>query len=293
MKLTNKFNLPAEVVQAVTASRYTPGGDISVTSLLLPPRIRVLRKRHWNEIEEDVSDRLWSLYGQIVHGLLERTDDWQAFHEERMAVQVNGWTLTGQADLYKRKADGQHVLRDYKFVSVSSYAAGVRHEWVAQVNIYSWIWRKNGFPVDLAQLVLLFRDWRKREFERSQNSYPPPVQIVDVPLWDEDFTCQFVRTLINQHKIAEKLSDSELPLCTPEDRWERGKGWAVMREGRKKAIRLCPTEDEALQAAAKLGADHYVVERPGEQVRCLYFCNVKPFCDFGANLEAQRDDGLG
>ncbi|MEM4359701.1 MAG: PD-(D/E)XK nuclease family protein [Candidatus Bilamarchaeaceae archaeon] len=292
MRLTNRFDIPSEVVEAILCDSYSHRGDISVTSLLLPPRIRVLRKRHWDDIEEDVADRLWSLYGRIIHGLLERTNDWQAFHEERLSVEVNGWTLTGQADLYKRKSTGEHVLRDYKFVSVYT-ANEPRTEWVSQVNIYAWMWRQTGFPVDRAQLVLLFRDWRRREFERSQNGYPPPVKIIDVPLWDDDFTADYVKWLVNHHQIAETLSDEKLPLCTPEDRWERGKGWAVMREGRKKAIRLCPTEDEALQAAAKLGADHYVVERPGEQVRCLYFCNVKPFCDFGANLEAQRDDGLG
>lgn len=69
--LTNKLNLPLAVVQAVTNDPYTRGdSDISVTQLISPPYQRRLRQTV--EPVEDVAERLFSLYGQLAHGLLER-----------------------------------------------------------------------------------------------------------------------------------------------------------------------------------------------------------------------------
>jgi len=64
MKLTNKFNLPDPIVNAVQNQGYTPGSsDITVTQLIQPPLIRQLNKKHWDDIEEDASDRVWALFG--------------------------------------------------------------------------------------------------------------------------------------------------------------------------------------------------------------------------------------
>ncbi|MBW2036400.1 MAG: PD-(D/E)XK nuclease family protein [Deltaproteobacteria bacterium] len=284
MKYTNKYGIPQEVVDAILNDRYSHEGDISVTSLLLPPRIRVLRKRHWAEIEEDVSDRLYALYGQVIHGVLERSDDFEAFHEERLYIEVNGWKLTGQTDLYKRKSTGEHILRDYKFTSVFT-ANKEKPEWKLQANIYAWMWRQHGFNVDKAQIVLLFRDWRKREFERSNGSYPPPVLLVDVPLLPDEEVQKIVENLVELHQIAEGLPDELLPICSPEERWERGGGFAVMKEKRKTALRVFDTEEEAkalideLISSGKKGK-FYIEKRQAEPVRCLYFCNVNKFCSY-------------
>ncbi len=53
--------------RALSHDGYTPGAkpfDISVTSLIGPPKIFQLRKRHSEEITEDASDRVWTLLGQ-------------------------------------------------------------------------------------------------------------------------------------------------------------------------------------------------------------------------------------
>ncbi|MEM4168200.1 MAG: PD-(D/E)XK nuclease family protein [Candidatus Caldarchaeum sp.] len=276
MNYTNKFNIPQEIVDAVLHDGYKHEGDISVTSLLLPPRIRVLRKRYRELIEEDISDRLFALYGQVVHGILERSNDYEAFHEERLYVDVSGWKLTGQTDLYKRKSTGEHILRDYKFTSVFT-ADKEKPEWKLQVNIYAWMWREHGFPVDKAQLVLLFRDWRKREFEKTSN-YPPPVMIIDVPLMQDAEVEEIVKKLIEIHKASEELPDELLPQCSPEERWRRGGGFAVIKKGRKTALRVFSSRKEAEEYISNLDNMHYIEEREPEDVRCMYFCNVANFC---------------
>ena len=98
MKLTNKHNLPEAIYNAVKNDPYRKQGHITVTTLINPPRIRALEQRHADELEEDVSDRLWSLLGQAVHVVLERAGADNVLQEERLGTQVNGWTLTGQFD---------------------------------------------------------------------------------------------------------------------------------------------------------------------------------------------------
>ena len=72
MKYTNTNNIPKEIIRAVSNDSYSKGAStISVTGLLQPPRIRVLREEHDNEIVVDVSNEIWKLLGQSVHTILE------------------------------------------------------------------------------------------------------------------------------------------------------------------------------------------------------------------------------
>lgn len=277
MPYTNIYQLPAEVVSAVVRDPYFHDGRISVTSLIGPPRIYQLRKRYAHAIVEDVSDRLFALYGQVVHGILERADDFEAIHEERITIEVNGWTVSGQSDLYKRRSSGEYVLRDYKFTSVYTTNYGIKPEWTAQINCYVHLWRSEGFEVDRAQIVCLYRDWRRMEAERRRD-YPPPVQLFDVPIWSPQESARYIEERVTLHQRAETLPDDELPPCTPEERWERGEAWAVMKKGRKTALRIYDSPIAAEHHAATVpGA--YVEHRPRLPVRCLHFCNVRDFCN--------------
>lgn len=56
--IKNKYRLPVPLVAALENDPYNFDGDISTTSLILPPRIRELRKRHYKEIHEDASDMI-------------------------------------------------------------------------------------------------------------------------------------------------------------------------------------------------------------------------------------------
>ena len=72
MKYTNKLNLPQPLVSAIVNDKYDSGtSDISVTSLLKPYQLRAL-ERHHDKLTEDIADRIWSLLGQVIHGILER-----------------------------------------------------------------------------------------------------------------------------------------------------------------------------------------------------------------------------
>lgn len=277
MHFTNKYGIPQEIVSAIARDPYFHDGRISVTSLIGPPRIHQLQKRHSNEIVQDVSERLFSLYGQIAHGILERADDFEAFHEERLSIHVNGWKVTGATDLYKHRGNGEYLLRDYKFTSVYVSKFDLKPEWVAQVNLYTHLWRHHGFDVHRAQIVAIYRDWRRMEAERRE-SYPPPVQLFDVPLWSPLEAMQFLQARVRIHQEADSVPDDQLPNCTPDEQWRRGEAWAVMKKGRKTAVRVFETPSLAHSLAESVSGS-YVEHRPAEPIRCKHFCQVSDFCN--------------
>ena len=67
MKLTNKFNLPQTFVNVAMRPAYTKGkAHVSATELLNSPRIVQLKKKHDDDIVEDVSlDKLKEIYNNF------------------------------------------------------------------------------------------------------------------------------------------------------------------------------------------------------------------------------------
>ncbi len=100
MKITNKHGLPKAFVDYATADRYSKGNaDISVTSLIDSPRVRLLKDRHSNDLESDAADMIWPLLGTAVHNILEQsTSTGNVVKEERLFMEVQGWTLSGAID---------------------------------------------------------------------------------------------------------------------------------------------------------------------------------------------------
>ena len=107
--LTNKHNIPEVFVRACMVDRHITKGDISTTQLIDAPQIRYL-KAH-NDIEEDVSDRLWMLMGTAMHHVLERSE---------------------VANYYARQLmDAAIVLEDFKDeknVKAAEYLRSLAHE---------------------------------------------------------------------------------------------------------------------------------------------------------------------
>ena len=68
MQFTNKFGLPQGLVDRLADMPRKPEERlIHVTEGVDSPRPRRLKMEHWDNLEEDVSKRLFALYGQIGH----------------------------------------------------------------------------------------------------------------------------------------------------------------------------------------------------------------------------------
>src|SRR5262245_6984769 len=106
MKWTNNWNLPAPLASAIIAEDYHKVGDISVTGLITPVRIRQLEIRYAHEIVEDVADGVWRLIGSIGHKILERADTPNDLKEERLTAEIAGWTVSGKPDLLETTTTG-------------------------------------------------------------------------------------------------------------------------------------------------------------------------------------------
>lgn len=279
MKITNKSGLPQTLVNVLERDPYTRGGArLSVTQLIGSPRISILRARHDDEIETDVVDGIWSMMGRAMHSLAETGADENHIAEERLHTSILGWTLSGGMDLQTLR-DGVAIVEDYKVTS----AWAVMHdkpEWVQQLNIYSYLVRKvKGWKVEGVNVIAFVRDWSR--MKTSQEGYPSaPVVRVQLPLWSFEEQEAFIHERIRIHQAAataDQLGD-ELPHCTDEERWLKQSKFAVMKKGRKTAVRVFDTKAEA-DAFSTDNAGTEVVERPGAPTRCLDFCSVSQWCD--------------
>lgn len=72
--LTNRYNLPETLYNAIKADHHYSAGDISVSQLIDAPQIRILKKLHRDELTEDVSDKIAAILGTGVHAVLERAN---------------------------------------------------------------------------------------------------------------------------------------------------------------------------------------------------------------------------
>jgi len=279
MKLTNNHNLPAAIFNAIKNDTYNgPGIDsnkISVTSLINPPRIHYLKKRHWRDIIEDASDALWRLLGQAVHAILERAGSGNNIVEERAERVIDGVTISGQADILDECA-----IEDYKLTSIWQYihAQDGKKEHIAQLNLIRWLISPIFPEISRLTVNLILRDWSAGKAKSTPGLPPIPFVSIDVPVWSADEIDAYVSERVSLFKAASKLADNDLPECSSEDCWERPTVFAVMKDGGKKAIPggLCKTMKEA---ETLVGPKMHVEVRAGGRMRCAGYCVAAPFCN--------------
>lgn len=273
MKLTNNLRLPDVMVRAVSNDSYTKGAaDISVTELLTPPQLRALRIQHREELEEDVSDRIWSLLGQSTHTIIERAgmQSLASMSEVTVMADYDGWKIKGQAD---HVALDEGTLFDFKVTSVWKVRDNIPAiEWVQQTNIYRrLLQREKGIEIGAIAIIAILRDWSKNEASRTSGYPQAQVVRLDIPLWGEAYTDAFIMERLALHRAAAPEP------CSDADRWVKPSKYAVMKRGAQRAVRLFDTAQEAEELASSSAA-MYVEYRPGEAVRCQNWCPVSRWC---------------
>lgn len=286
MKLTNRNNFPEAIVNAIKNDSYVKGerSDFSCTELLQPPKIRSLKKTHWQELEEDVEDRLWSLYGQITHTILERANV-NNLVEKRFYADFDGVIVSAQIDSLTLSSG---TLTDYKFSTSYKFKSGqpVSPEWEQQLNIQLEILRRNDFDATRIEIVGLLRDFSKPAAMREEDYPKSPIVRKEVEIWPREKTVAFIKERIELMKAAEV----ELPLCTEEEKWATPAKWAIMKKGAKRALRLLETESEAIKYSQTI-AGGFVEHRPGKANRCAHYCIAKNFCDQYKKEQEKESEG--
>lgn len=292
MKVTNKHNVPETLVSLATRDYYTKGrADYSVTEIISPPRIQRLRRKHHEEMEQDVSDMLWQLLGSALHVVAERGTTENHINEERLIADVGDVKLSGAIDIQRITPEGV-IITDYKFTSAWALRQD-KPEWEAQQNIYAWLVEKvKGQKVIGVQICALIRDWSRREASVKPDYPQAPIQVLELPLWSIEKTEAYIKERIDAHRLSKVQADwgDELPPCSDDERWVRETKFAVKREGRKTAIRVLDSEAEAKELAEK--EKGYVEVRQGEAIRCTgNFCGVAQWCSqYQQSLKEATDE---
>lgn len=279
MKLTNKFNLPETFINVIKRPQYSRGNsEISVTEILSPPQLVLLRRQYADDIEQDASDMVWSLFGSAVHNILEHGKDSHHIVEERLFTTFEGWSISGAIDL-QEMVDGKVLIADYKVTSAWAVQQE-KQEWIDQLNLYAWlVERVKGEKVAGLQIIGIVRDWSRRE-AAIKDTYPQsPIVTLDIPLWSPEDRETFVKQRLTLHNEANFAAVSGLmPECTSEEMWEKKTTFAVMKEGGKRAKKVFEIKEDAAAFAGQQKDPHYIEVREGGRTRCDSFCQVAPFC---------------
>lgn len=279
MIITNKLNLPESFVNMAKQDYIFADNEYRVTSLLKGIRETILERRHFDEIEQDVSDMIWLLFGTAVHGILEhQAEGDNELKEERIKVTIGDYLLSGQFDLYN---DETKTITDYKTCSVWKVIFDDYSDWRKQTLIYAYMIRRFGFWADNAEIIAIMKDHSKRD-AKIKPDYPQfPVKKISFKFTEQDFTEieEWLKSRFAEIAEAEKLPDDELPLCTPEERFNRGDKFAVMKNGRKTAMRVLDSMEEAELWMADNGGDSIEI-RKGEDKKCKEYCSACEFCNY-------------
>tara|TARA_R100001369_G_scaffold79253_1_gene109270 strand:+ start:517 stop:1407 length:891 start_codon:yes stop_codon:yes gene_type:complete len=288
VKYTNKYNIPNEIIRSLMNDSYSSGGaDLSATGLLQPPQIRILNRENSLQITTDVSDRIWILLGQSVHNILERANEGNTDNltEQRMFADIDGYKISGQTDTI---AIEDKIVKDYKVTSTWSVLSALKNgkpDWEAQLNIYAYLYRLN-YKQDISALniIAIMRDWNKSGLLRNKDYPKCSVAVIPIPLWTEEEQLKFISDRISTHKQADMMFDLDgtTPECTDEERWAKPDTYAVMKKGRKSALRLLPTEEKAkdfMESYKVSYTDMSIQFRKGTSTRCEGYCEVAQFCN--------------
>ncbi len=310
MKIVDTFGLPDGLLAAIRNDQYNVGeklegteGIYSPSSLNTPPQVRQLTREHYDELEEEAVTRVWSMFGTAIHNEIERatTGSDDEIAEERLfaKLEVDGkfWTISGMLDNINKRAG---KLDDWKVTSVWTVMRMDRlPEWSTQLNVYRWLAHMNGIELDTLTINAILRDWSWRESTKSDKYPQTMVFKVDIRAMPHEEIEEFMRERIRIHQ------QDPVPECTPEDQWYGGSKWVLRKIGNKRAVKTEDTMDGLLtyvegKKIVALGTmlqapfgtheaeldeltglskgDYYVIERPGERIRCARYCSVARFC---------------
>lgn len=284
MKFTNKYNLPEYLYNLLSHEWY--GGanavhDFSVTQMCNPVCMTILQNRHKEDLESDVMDKYFQTIGTGIHHLAEIANKNKKYVvEERKYTTINDIVISGQVDLYSPL---EQKMIDYKVTKAeASKFADKIEKYKTQLNVNKYIFEKNRFPVKTLEIVEIYRDWDKQKAKREAGYPQTPIVIIDVPVLSNPVIEFEIKKYISEYTRERELPDENLSPCSPKDRWETQKSFAVMKHGASRALKVCHSliEAESYRSLNTKVAETFIEERDATPKRCIEWCDVNEFCPF-------------
>jgi len=295
MEITNRQGLPEAIVKAVSTEQHNKTADeLSATTLLKGIKQIHLERRHWDEMKDDAADRIWAVWGEAVHILLEKEAP-EEFAECKLSVKVplsydGEFTITGRIDNYNMKTG---IVSDYKTASTWKVLFNDFEDWRMQGLVYAWLLYKNNFMIKKCRFIALLKDHSKSKAKRDSRYPQSPVYIKEYDITENSLkeAENFVMQRLTEYLKYIAVKDDEIPPCTAQERWADETTYAVMKKGRKTAVKVCTNPIEANDFVVKLSADHYVEIRQGTSKKCNDYCICKDYCNFYNNVVKQQGAG--
>jgi len=298
MKLTNHNNINPVFEEVYKADKYDSGEcDISVTQLIDSPQIRLLGRKHKDDVTRDLNSLIPAMLGTMIHEQLSKVDlPYPVIKEERFFLKTQGWVLSGSPDIIYCR-NGRYGIGDYKFTGEYS-VRNIKEDWEKQLNVYAYLvkhgvtaggdssskltgdWHEEFKTITKLNITAIIRDWKQREANRNKEY--PQSWVVDIPirLWPEPEQRKYIEDRVSTHQNAEQMFD-ELditPHCTEQERWMSGHVYAVMKAGKKRAEKLFSDRFDAENHCSKVKGG-YVEDRVPEATRCQNYCGVSDYCE--------------
>ena len=269
MKITNKFNLPQALVDAVKNHEHRKG-NFSVTQLLKGSTEIALEMMYKDKLEMDVADMFNMLLGTAVHQLLEEQRQDGILNEYYMEVpSFAGFTVSGTADVIDMIIG---EIRDYKTCASWKIIYKDFDDWKRQGKAYCYLWHVlTGKLYTHFKIVAVIKDFSQTEAEKKSDYPQKPIITISFEYTYEEIMGVGEEWEEKIIEVLQKLSSQYFGECSAEERWAKPAKYALMKKGRKTAVKLFDTEMDALIAKGQ-DPTLYVEYRAGEDTKCDKYC---------------------
>lgn len=208
-----------------------------------------------------------------------KKQDADVMFEQTLFMDIDGMTVSGTFDRYNKSSK---TLRDYKLTSCWNYIyPEAKLKWNGQINTYAYMLRKNGFPVEKASIVAIFKDWSKGKAAIEKGYPQSPIVEMPIELYPDADVELFLKERVRLHKLAESGTQVD---CTAKDMWSKSDSWAVKANGNKRALSGSISDSLKMAEAFVEGNKHKypkglnIEMRPGQRGRCESYCPVSSVC---------------
>ena len=302
MKLTNIYNIPLPFAVLLATDNYDfvpKKRAISVTTLIDSPQKWALSKRIPPEDNPlDVSQLVSSSIGSAIHYGLEQVwknpykaletlgfskeviETIEVYTERRTEKEINGWTVSGSADLI---LNGH--LYDYKTVDIYGYKRQSNlNKFTKQLSIYRWL-NQDIVRSDEAFICYYIRDWSAREAKYKQD-YPATSMVAkEIQLMSLKDTEDYILDRLSIFGAIEGDLPEDMPPCSPEELWQDKPVWQYFANPTSvKATKNFDTEYQALMYQRTKGKG-IVKYRAAKAKRCANYCRAYPICHQAKQLK--------
>lgn len=266
-------------------------GDYSVTTLLKPPRVVHLEKRHGHEVGRPLESLIAAFMGTGVHSMFEENLKLKSIMDPRYDIErtitdkIADRVVSGRFDALW---DGKHL---YDFKTCKTWKKVFDPdmvEWHQQLNIYAHMLRNRGLDIQTINIIAIYMDWSKTMSLRNAAYPQTPVVEYRLNCWPDDVAKAYLLERLNLMKSCEETSDEHLPECTQEERWMRHDNGnpcvyaLITKEGSTRALKVCATEQEAREFASTsksiVPGVSWIEVRYAQAKRCEDYCAVNSFC---------------